>query len=229
MKKLKIQKRIIYQDDGEGNWLISYADMMTLLFGFFVLLAAFSTPDPKKMEKLKQATAESMGVEYIKPFEELSKNLKQLLSDANLANDVTIQETTDGIEINSKGTLFFKSGSAKLNPKAEQILEKITDLLVTKTKGFRIIVEGHTDDTPIVSNQFPSNWELSSTRAGTVVRLLESKGFPHADLRPVGLSDTDPLVKINSRAPASELHQARAKNRRIVIRIQKKLPKRTSQ
>ena len=56
-KKTVVKQTVVVEDDGEGNWLVSYADMMTLLFGFFVILSAFSTPDTQKMEKLKQATS----------------------------------------------------------------------------------------------------------------------------------------------------------------------------
>jgi len=86
-----------------------------------------------------------------------------------------------------------------------------------------VIVEGHTDDIPIVTPKYPSNWELSSARASTVVRLLESAGFDHSDLRPVGLADTEPLV------PNRGLAANRALNRRIVIRVQKQLPQRSKE
>ena len=99
--------------------------------------------------------------------------------------------------------------------------------VLKQAKGFRVTVEGHTDDSPIYSKSFPSNWELSSIRAGTVVRLLESKGLPRADLRPVGLADTEPVVP-NRDGSGTPIPENQAANRRILIRIQKQLPKRLS-
>lgn len=223
----RVKERIVHQDDGEGNWLMSYADMMTLLFAFFVIMAAFSTPDASKMERLKQETAKSMGVEYQRPFEDMTDTVRKVLKDFKLDQEISVVETTDGVAITSKGTLFFDSGSADLKGQAQDLIEKLSQILVVQAKGFRILVEGHTDDVPIVSARFPSNWELSAGRASTVVRLLESKGFPHNDLRPLGLADTEPVVP-NLDSEGKPNNENRAQNRRIVIRIQKQLPKRMS-
>lgn len=218
---------IITEDDGDGNWLISYADMMTLLFGFFVVISAFSTPDQKKMEDLKQRTSEAMGTEYIKPFQELSSEVKKMLADIDLQKEVTIDETSEGVTIVSKGTLFFDSGSASLKPLAQTVMQNLAQIISNQAKGFRIVVEGHTDDVPIGTIGFPSNWELSSARAGTVVRLLEGSGIPRKDLRPVGLADTEPIFE-NHDANGKSIPENQAENRRIVIKIQRKLPPRMS-
>lgn len=213
------------EDDGEGNWLVSYADMMTLLFGFFVMLSAFSVPDAGKMEALKRETAESMGGKYTKPFQELSDSVQKTLAEINLAKEVSVVETDDGVTIVSKGTLFFDSGSSELKPEASQLMEKIAGVLAVQAKDFRIFVEGHTDDSPIATKEFPSNWELSSIRAGKVVRLLEGKGIARKNLRPLGLADTEPISP-NRDSNGTPIPANQAENRRIVIRVQKQLPKR---
>ena len=224
-RRVQIREREVYHDDGEGNWLVSYADLMTLLFGFFVILVAFSTPDAAKMEKLKEETAKSMKVSYTKPYVELSSSLKAILKDMSLDKEVTITETPDGVDLVLNGSLFFDSGSSVLNKEASAVMERMAPILVQQARGFRITVEGHTDDVPIVSKAFPSNWELSSARAGSMIRTLEKLKFPHQDLRPVGLADTEPLVQ-NRDTRGVGIPENRAKNRRIVIRIQKQLPKR---
>jgi chemotaxis protein MotB len=213
---------VVAHDDGEGNWLVSYADMMTLLFGFFVILSSMSTPNAEKVEKLKKATAESMGGAYTKPFEELSKGIENVLKDIHLDKEVVVAETEDGVKITSKGTLFFDSGSAELRSEARVMMDNLSALLVKQAQGFRIIVEGHTDDVPIASKQFPSNWQLSSARAGSIVQLLESKGFKRGDLRPLGLADTEPLVP-NRSSTGEAIPANQAENRRIVIRLQRNL------
>lgn len=226
-RRQKVRVIVAHHDDGEGNWLISYADLMTLLFGFFVMLSAFSTPDTKKIEQLKQATSESMGGTYEKPFKELSDSIKKFLKEIDLDKEVSVEETFEGVTITSKGTLFFDSGYAELRPQAESLLSHLTSVLVKQAQGFRIVVEGHTDDVPMNSKVYPSNWELSSARASTVVRLLESKGFARKEMRPLGLADTEPLVP-NRNELGEAIPQNQAENRRIVIRLQKNINKPSS-
>jgi chemotaxis protein MotB len=226
-KKWFGREQVIHQDDGEGNWLISYADMMTLLMGFFVVVTAFSTPDSAKLERLKQETSKSMGVDYENPFEDLSKNIHEVLQDLKLGREVEVRQLDDGIELVSNGTLFFDSGSTELKPLAAQLMGEVARVIVEKARGFRVVVEGHTDDNPITSKQFPSNWELSSNRASTVVRLLEDKGFSRVNLSPIGLADTKPLVP-NRLPSGAALAENQARNRRIVIRILKNLQARAA-
>ena len=226
-RRIQTRAILVREDDGEGNWLVSYADMMTLMFGFFVMISAFSVPNAAKFEEMKQQTAKAMGAKYKKPYEEVSASLREVLKELQLDKEVTVDETLDGWVITSKGTLFFDSGSAELKPRAQQLMTTIADILLVRAKGFGIVVEGHTDDVPVTSKQFPSNWELSSYRAGTVVRLFESKGFSRADLRPMGLADTEPVVP-NRTANGDAIPSNQAENRRIVIHIQKQLPRRTS-
>lgn len=221
------RERVVTNDDGEGNWLVSYADMMTLLFGFFVIMTAFSTPDANKMERLKKQTAEAMGGKYTRPYETLTGSLKALLKDINLEKEVAITESEEGVTIISKGTLFFDSGLAELRPEAAVMMERIGGVLAVQAKEFRILVEGHTDDTPVTSGRFPSNWELSSNRASAVVRMLESKGISKNNLRPVGLADIQP-VSPNRDASGQPIVANQAENRRIVIRVQKQLPPRSA-
>lgn len=216
------------QDDGEGNWLVSYADMMTLLFGFFVVLSVFSTPDASKFEKLRQHTSESMGGTYTKPFQELSNEMKEIFEKMKLGQELLIEDVLDGIQITSQSARFFDSGSAQLKEEAKLIVSNIGQVLTQKATGFRVVVEGHTDDVPINTPLFPSNWELSLRRSSEVVRLFETLGIPHEDLRPQGLADIKPLVTPTGLS-GIELIGAREKNRRIVIKIQKKIELRKSE
>jgi len=222
-------RRAVYVqvDDGEGNWLVSYADLMTLLFGFFVMLSAFSTPSGEKLEKLKRAAAESLGGRYTRPYQDLSQNISAVLTDYKLEKDTKVRETEEGLRVTIRGTVFFDSGSADLRPQARALLGKLADVLKERAPDYRIVVEGHTDDSPISSPLYPSNWELSSARAGVVVRLLESRGFDGKLLRPLGMSDKEPLAP-NRGANGEALPANQAENRRIVIRIQKNLIPRVS-
>jgi chemotaxis protein MotB len=228
-RKAAAKRRVVVhsEDDGEGNWLVSYADMMTLLFGFFVIISAFSTPDAAKVEAMKQQTAESMGGKYTRPYEDLANAVKKTLSEVNLGEEISVQQTAEGVIVVSSGTVFFDSGSANLKPEAEKLMGNIATILAEKAKDFRIFIEGHTDDSPIVSKQFPSNWELSAARASSVVRLLEGKGMLRTQLRPLGFADTEPLFP-NRDPNGTVIAENQARNRRIVIKIQRMLPSRTS-
>jgi chemotaxis protein MotB len=211
-------------DDGDGNWLISYADMMTLLWGFFVVLTIFSTPDPEKMERLREVTAKAMGGGYEKPFNEVGKELKQVVRTMDMGGDIKVDSVTDGIRITSDAARFFDSGSADLYPDAQAIIIELGQILKNTASGFQVIVEGHTDDVPINTKKFPSNWELSLRRASEVVRLFESMGMRHEILRPIGMADIQPLVDIVG-LDGKKLVMARRKNRRVVIKIQKRIRK----
>jgi chemotaxis protein MotB len=215
-----------YEEDeggGEENWLISYADLMTLMFGFFVIISSLSTPNTEKVEKLKKQTAESMGEKYVQPFNSLSNRIKNILNQQSLKSVVGVESASEGLILTAGSTTFFAPGSDELLPDAEKTLTDLGNILVEHASDFNLVIEGHTDDIPITTTKFPSNWELSVQRATKVVRLFESLGFAHSSLRPVGLSDTEPLVSILNLTP-EELPAAREKNRRIVIKVIKKLP-----
>ena len=228
-KNYELKSNIVeVHDDGEGNWLVSYADMMTLLWGFFVILTIFSTPDASKFEKLKEHTSQAMGGTYERPLNELTDELKDVFNQMNIDQDIRIESLVSGLKLTASSTRFFGSGEASLGVQAKSILENIGKTISQRAAGYKIIIEGHTDDVPISTRKFPSNWELSLRRASEVVRLFEKLGIPHEDLRPVGLSDIEPLEKIESLSGVI-LKQARAKNRRIVIRVQKQMKQPTKQ
>ncbi len=215
----------VHHDDGEGNWLISYADLMTLLWGFFVIVSAFSTPNPEKLELMKKKTSESMGGEYVQPYNEISDSLKAVLKELNVDKEVQVETLTDGVKITAQSAKFFDPGRANLTDEAQNVIKRVGEVLVLKANDFLIFVEGHTDDVPIHTASFPSNWELSLSRATEVIHMFEGIGIPHVNLRPVGLADVQPMVAIEGLAD-EELSIARSKNRRIIIRLQKKIPPR---
>lgn len=228
-KKINSHKKIHWQptnhdehEGGDENWLISYADLMTLLFGFFVLLTVFSTPNSQKMEQLTKETAKSMGSKYVKPFNELSNQLQKVLDKQSIKNIIAIENVHEGLILTASSTNFFASASDELHPDAEKILIDLGKILQANAKGFNLVVEGHTDDVSISTKQFPSNWELSLHRASRVVRLFEKMGISHTALRPVGLSDIEPIVPIANLSPVA-LTSARERNRRIVIRVIKNM------
>lgn len=202
----------------DGNWIMSYADMMTLLVGFFALLYSFSQVDKQKFEKLREAISKQFGGRFETPFEDLDEALKSIVMKADLKDKVRVEKDAGGISIIFQGSVFFDSGSTDLKLEAKPTLERIIEALKHKAQGFPIVVEGHTDNTPINTVQFPSNWELSASRAARVIRLFEEKGFERASLQTQGFADTKPLVP-NDAADGTALLENRARNRRVVIRV----------
>jgi chemotaxis protein MotB len=210
-----------HAEGGHGEpWLVSYADMMTLLFGFFVLMYVFATSSPEQKEKIKQQVAEFAGAKYTTQFKEVAENLKEKVKEIEVEGEVDILDTMEGVKIVSKGTLFFDSGAFALNPKANELMLEVAGVLLARSKDFKIVVEGHTDDNPISTPGIPSNWELSSLRAGTVVRIFETMGLVRTNLRALGIADTEPLLP-NRDTQGNAIAANQAENRRIVIHITK--------
>jgi chemotaxis protein MotB len=226
MKLKKIFHQHVEAEDGESNWLISYADLMTLLWGFFVILSAFSNPDSSKIEKLKEQTSKAMGGTYTNPYNEISDRLKDIVSKLNLEKDINIENTIDGVKISIQSGYFFDSGNADLKIPAKDLLTKMVHAIIAPNANkieFRVLIEGHTDDAPINTLTFPSNWDLSLKRSAEVARLFEGLGVKHENIQPIGKADLDPVIKIKENMSVDEKQNARNKNRRIVIRLQKKI------
>lgn len=116
---------------------------------------------------------------------------------------------------------FFDSGSATLSQSGQAILRGVLPRLAAAlTAGYRIKVEGHTDDTPIHTAQFPSNWQLSTARAASVVEFFLAQGLPAQRLRAVGCADTEPKAPDRD-AAGNPIPQNQAENRRVVIVLEK--------
>ncbi len=202
-------------DDGEHIWLVSYADMVTLLLGFFILLLSFSKIDPTKLEKVKKSATQVFGGEYKVPFAQVTDQLKKAVAGAGVSDQVMFQQTEQGVEITFRGALFFDSGSAIVKPEAMSLLSKVIPVIKSQTDKFDVVIEGHTDNVKISSAQFASNWELSSVRACSVLRVFETYGFNPKQLMAIGWGETKPIV-------SNDDPELRSQNRRVVVRILKK-------
>jgi chemotaxis protein MotB len=117
---------------------------------------------------------------------------------------------------------FYNSGDAKLLPEGKEIVDKIFEIInaVSKEKkaNFSLDVEGHTDDNPIATKEFPSNWELSVARASNVVRYLIDRGMEPQRLKASGYADTQPVVS-NRNGKGEPIPANQSVNRRVVLRI----------
>lgn len=238
------RRRKRLEHDNHDRWLISYADFVTLLFAFFVVMYSISSVNEEKYKTFGTALNSAFGQQAgtISPTEKsnpqepgillmvdpqtarlgaqqrkiqehmksLNAGLSQVLSELISQRQVSVNQTKRGVEIDISASTLFKTGEAALQPGSQEVLRQVAAVL--GKEEFPIEVEGHTDDVPIATTQFPSNWELSSARASSVVRLLIDNGVPESRLAVVGLAANQPL------APNDSLEN-RAKNRRVTITI----------
>ena len=205
----------------EEDWLISYSDMVTLLMCFFLAMAAISKVDMGLFEMMKKGLRSDIGKkkETKTPLAEIKHDLDSLLSEEKKTGSVSVDQGNEGIVLEFSSSAFYQPGKAEFNPEAGGILSKVTGAI----KGieyykFRIDIEGHTDNTPIKSVQFPSNWELSVSRATNIVKYLIGEGIGADRLKAAGYADTKPKLPNTDSAGAS-IPENQARNRRIVLRI----------
>lgn len=199
--------------------------MSVLLMCFFVILFALSSPNMEEFKKVAQALREhgfySDTVPVEDPFAELRKQLVTAISASGFDTYVTASETPRGIHVEISASALFAPGSALFAPQAAPVLDMVAKQVVAvQDRDITIDVEGYTDDSAIVSAQFPSNWELSSARAASVVRFLIEQGVPASKLRAVGLGDTHPKAP-NRDAAGNAITANQDLNRRVVVKLLK--------
>lgn len=207
-------------EEGEGPWLVSYADMMTLLMGFFALIASMSKPDIKEFEKVQESVSEQFGGEFKKPYEDLANRIEEVIKKNNLENQVKVSRAADGVTVKFDGTLFFNSGEFVVKEQGRTVIDKVLGALKVEIPNYKTLVEGHTDNIPISHNIIASNWELSAIRAARIAQIFETYGFKKEQLTIMGWGETKPEVP-NSDSNGISLPENQAKNRRVLIKIYK--------
>lgn len=176
-------------------WLINYADLMTELVCFFIILYALSAALSKGMVDAKE-------------------KLEQMMKKENV--EATVKVTKDGIvfSMGEKDRAYFESGRADITQAGKDVLDKVYPII--KDMPNDIVIEGHTDNTPIHNSQFDSNWELSTARSTNVVKyFVKDRGMAPQKMAAIGYGEYKPL------AP-NDTPENRAKNRRVVIFIKNK-------
>jgi flagellar motor protein MotB len=176
-------------------WLINYADLMTELVCFFVILYALSAALNKDMQKAQ-------------------KVIEEMMKDGQMQGMVKMDKEGLRITLEEQGEFsFFESGSAEITEDMNSKLNKLSEVLKPLSLKNDIVVEGHTDNVPLGSigaKQFPTNWELSTARATSVVRYFLDNGFPPKRMSAIGYGEFHPISPNDSEAN-------RRKNRRVVF------------
>ena len=204
-------------DEG-GGWLLSYADLITLLITFFILLLSVSTIQRNRFELLRTEFNEEAAT--VNDLTTVQKQLDAYISQTGLGETVSTTLDMDGLKLQFTNTVLFDSGRAEVTPAGRVILDKMSQSLVTLGSTYRLVVEGYTDDVPIHTAEFDSNWALSAGRAIQVLQALRTAGIDEKRLSVQGFADTRPAVPVAGEPdPAMDLEQRRAQNRRVVIRV----------
>lgn len=207
--------------------MITYADLITLLLGLFIILYAISNVDAKKYEKMMTAMGSVFGSEKfgidtqipsqfpsvsnseINPMDLLKQNLNDIININELNNSVTIENNERGVTIRILDDILFPSGEAELRKNAQEVLKLVAGIIKELPNDIRI--EGHTDNIKIHTAKYPSNWHLSIARAlNTAYYLIQTENVDPDKVSIVGYAEYNP-VDDNSTP------DGRAKNRRVDI------------
>lgn len=213
------------------RWIISYADFITLLFAFFVVMYAISSVNVSKYKSLSEGMKSAFNKKDQDKATQSTADLKDGPETKNTQGQFTdgmdylkksLSALEDGnyqinrqegwIEMDIKAGSLFDSGTANL--KSEGLLKLMALASKIKDLPYTIVVEGYTDNIPIETPQFPSNWELSASRAATVGRVLNSFGIPSSHILVTGYGEQYPIADNSS-------EEGRSANRRVNIVIVK--------
>lgn len=210
------------EESTTDDWLVTYADAITLILVLFVLLFSIAKVDQEKFEELKMSINQNLlQKEEDGAFEKLKDDFLRIIQEFNISNSAVVTMEESGLKIELSSALVYDLGSADLKPEMEPALNKIVQSLKSfKFTGYVIEVEGHTDNIPINTPRYPSNWELSTSRATNIVRYFIENGIDPVKLRAAGYSDSRPKVP-NLDEEGEPIPENQAKNRRVVIYVKR--------
>ncbi len=241
----RARKKFDEEGDNHDRWLISYADFITLLFAFFVVMYALSSVNEAKYRVFKDALGNAFGLrqgpspimieapptltlpnpalkrrgEALRREKEhmrrLAQDLLSTLAPLVKEGKVRVTQNSRGVSVEINASVLFDPGAAKLTSRSSEALRAVAVLL--KDDPHAVQVEGHTDKQPIKNLQFASNWELSAVRASAVVRLFIDNGVAPERLTAVGHGANLPVA-------SNDEAEGRARNRRVAITILSGLP-----
>ncbi|MQT33963.1 flagellar motor protein MotD [Pseudomonas helleri] len=250
------RRRAAEEHVNHERWLVSYADFITLLFAFFVVMYSISSINEGKYKVISQAlvgvfndtersvkpipvgeerplttkpaeplikdsenTDAGLGQVQDDPLKTIANDITQAFGDLIASHQLTVRGNELWVEIELNSSLLFGSGDAMPNDLAFSIIDKVAAIL--KPFDNPIHVEGFTDNLPIRTAQYPTNWELSSARSASIVRMLAMQGVDPGRMASVGYAEFQPVA--NNATP-----EGRALNRRVVLVVSRNLEVRRS-
>ncbi|MCW8931357.1 MAG: OmpA family protein [Gammaproteobacteria bacterium] len=235
----------IEEEGGAPAWMVTFADLMTLLLVFFVLLFSISSIEKEQFKSVLSSIQIALNqntpvasqiviqqapspidsqVDPVIPQPDINKSeesdkddllndIESLIQEQRLGEFVYVYTEGDRIIIRIKGTILFPSGDVELFEDAVPIFDDIYSLF-KKYADYKIDIKGYTDNTPIATSRFPSNWELSAVRATTVLRFFIDQGITPSRMSATGYSDLYPIS-------SNDTEEGRAQNRRVEFVLEK--------
>ena len=229
-------------EEETAGWIVTFSDLVTLLLVFFVLMFSISTMNLNKFKYAIKSIQLNLGEEHpavdlleviteteepgekaftlediagIKTREQkMMDDINDIIDETRLGDHVVITRSDGKIMLRIRGAVLFDSGSAVLNPDSGAILDQIVKI-INDYPDYNINIKGHTDDIPIRTEKFPSNWELSSIRATNVLKYMIRSGIDPIRLTATGYAELLPLVENDSA-------ENRSINRRVEFVLEKK-------
>jgi chemotaxis protein MotB len=242
---MRRRRRIASDHDNHERWLVSYADFITLLFAFFVVMYAVSAVNEGKYRVLASTlgnafgrSAEDMPVPQVTAvalapevrqrtlkqqqaleeqahMTEVASNLLDVMAPLAKDGKVRVTQSRRGVSIEINANVLFAPGRAELAPESLEVLRAVAEKL--RREPFNLEITGHTDPTRISNPAFASNWELSAVRATSVVRLFAENGIEPARLFAIGREASQPVA-------SNDTAEGRARNRRVELMILSTMP-----
>lgn len=208
-------------DKSSESWTISFLDTFTLLLAFFIVMAAQIGKhiDLLEASKTNLFAKDNSAESVVYPVKELRDDLEKLLKTEIQEQKVSFYESEYELRLQFPGSYFFNSAEAEVLDEGKSIIDRIIEVTKKlKHYDFKIDVEGHADNRPIISPFYPSNWELSAARAANIVRYFIESDFDPQKLKASGYGDTFPLLP-NEDSEGNPIPENQNINRRVVIRL----------
>ncbi len=209
-------------EEANESWLMSYADMITLLLAFFVIFVSTSEPKQDRLAAATKGMKEQFGtVSLDSPYDSVYKNIQGIVVSNNADRNIAVEKTPRGLQVEISVLNVFAHGTAEIPKKQLDMLKEVArSLKDTTLASFSIEVEGHTGSLPTTGEGFASNWELAAARATRIVRILVEEGIDPARLRATSYAETRPVVP-NEDEQGNAIDANQEKNQRVVIRVEK--------
>ena len=209
-------------EENVDSWLMSYADLITLLMSFFVIFVSVSEPRKERISMLSSGMGGKFGtVDVSTPFDGVITTLQEVVETSKSLRDITIEHSEKSIEIEMSSTTFFNPLSAELEEtKLPLLTQIISSLRTVDFIDYRISIEGHTSDAKPQSGLYATNWELSSARAARMVRVFIENGIKPENIKAVGFADSQPKVP-NLDMNGNAITANREKNERVLIKLER--------
>jgi chemotaxis protein MotB len=210
--RIKVKKK-------EALWLYSLTDLTFILMAFFALMLSMSKPDRQQYDQVASAVqAQNPASEKLANLTVVAEDLEKVIKQQKLEDEIKVRIDINGLLLEFSEKLVFPSGSAQASTTFEKTTEKVLNVLSQAPDRYLIHIEGHTDDLPIQSKSFKSNWELSAARGITLLKLLQERGLDEKRMRVQAVAHTQPKIPIEGKSGQS-LQEARRANRRVIIRL----------